>query len=374
MKRKCLAVGIILLSIGIALPNITPVGGIEPKQQTTTMSAGLEIDGNQDFTPEHHVESGTGTIDDPYIIRNLIIHQYNYGIIIKNTTAYFDLINCSVYNCDMLLAFSNVTHGTARDCLFGDVTYWDAIHIEDGCSDILFENCDIYRNTFGVDIDNTNNCRFINCLLLYNTGYFQLGRVLRFKYCSNISILNCYFEHNNQWDIEFNSGYCNNITIENCTFNGFNDTGGICLNYCNNTRVQDCIYEKRGIQINDGNGIFINNSVFNSVDLTSSKNMSLNKNQIKTMNLFAIDSLRIYHNNINRISPIKRSVGVTIVQNNIWSSYITFNFFCQFINLSGNYWGRLRIFPKIVIGFPKCFFDLTPAHKPYNITGMSKWK
>ena len=59
----------------------------------------IYINGNDNFTSANGVTSGSGTVDDPYIIENWTIDaSVTHGIWIEDTSAYFVIRNCLVEN------------------------------------------------------------------------------------------------------------------------------------------------------------------------------------------------------------------------------------------------------------------------------------
>ena len=59
----------------------------------------IKIIGNGGFNSTNNVTSGSGTLNDPFIIRDLYINASNGpGFIIYNTTAHFRIINITVHS------------------------------------------------------------------------------------------------------------------------------------------------------------------------------------------------------------------------------------------------------------------------------------
>ncbi len=77
----------------------------------------IRINSNSDFNPGHGVVGGTGTEDDPYVIRGWKI-EASIGIYVGNTSAYFVIEDCYIFNSSGLLwrgiEFYNVENGTIR--------------------------------------------------------------------------------------------------------------------------------------------------------------------------------------------------------------------------------------------------------------------
>jgi len=77
----------------------------------------ISITKNQDFIAQGW--PGNGTMDEPYVLENLnMVCDYQTGIFIANTTAFFEVRNCRFTAADsgVALLLNNVTHGVARSC------------------------------------------------------------------------------------------------------------------------------------------------------------------------------------------------------------------------------------------------------------------
>jgi len=93
----------------------------------------IKIDSNSEFNPLHGVVSGSGTVDDPYIISGWKIDGHNSSknaIYIGNTTAYFIIENCYLYNTSEVTSIYNrgagvylykVIHGIVRSNVMEDI-------------------------------------------------------------------------------------------------------------------------------------------------------------------------------------------------------------------------------------------------------------
>jgi len=76
----------------------------------------IYIDGNENFNVENGVTTGKGTVEYPYVIEGWEINcDIQDGIVIRNTSVYFMIKNCFIYNGEMKndgIVFYNVTNGT----------------------------------------------------------------------------------------------------------------------------------------------------------------------------------------------------------------------------------------------------------------------
>lgn len=105
------------------------------------------IDGNDDFTSENGVMGGSGTENDPFIIENWVIvndSSTENGIFINNTDAFFVIRNCSVYNYSELwhgrgILLSHVENGRIEDTTTYENFY--GIMVRDNSAYIEIINC-----------------------------------------------------------------------------------------------------------------------------------------------------------------------------------------------------------------------------------------
>ena len=82
----------------------------------------IYIFGNDDFTIENGVISGSGTADDPYIIEGWHIDapKADYGIYIDHTTAYFVVRDCTVERARLAgVYFNTVENGCVEGARIG---------------------------------------------------------------------------------------------------------------------------------------------------------------------------------------------------------------------------------------------------------------
>jgi parallel beta-helix repeat protein len=96
----------------------------------------IYIHGNENFTIQNGVTGGSGTSNDPYIIEKWVIRASNQdGIVIRNTTAFFEIKDCYVHQGKDSydgIVFYNVTDGVIENniitenrngVMFGTQTY-----------------------------------------------------------------------------------------------------------------------------------------------------------------------------------------------------------------------------------------------------------
>ena len=100
--KKLLIVGIILLFIGMNIPS---TGTMVEKSYINilyTPHDPIYINGNYDFTSENGVTGGSGTYNYPYIIEDWEINASSKdGMIIWNTSVFFEINNCCIHSGGM---------------------------------------------------------------------------------------------------------------------------------------------------------------------------------------------------------------------------------------------------------------------------------
>jgi len=116
MKKALLGVVVLVILLGVSTLSIT-----QPEKGTRLRPhAPIYIDGNDAFTPENGVVSGSGTEDDPYVIEGWEIDATgtDFAIRICGTDAWFHIRNCWVYGA---LTFGIVLHearnGKVTNCI-----------------------------------------------------------------------------------------------------------------------------------------------------------------------------------------------------------------------------------------------------------------
>lgn len=103
MRTKSLKRGLlsVLLIVSLAAPviSILQIAPASATPEGLTPHDPIYIEGNENFIATNGVTSGSGTMDDPYIIENWDISAANaHGIEIRHTSAYFVIRNCYVHD------------------------------------------------------------------------------------------------------------------------------------------------------------------------------------------------------------------------------------------------------------------------------------
>ncbi len=161
--------------------------------------------------------SGSGTFEDPYKIKDLIINGYNSSdcILIGNSSAYFIIENCTLYNA----SYGNYNAGIKL---------------------MYTNNGTIIRN----------NCSFNN-----DNGIY-------FYWCVNNTILGNYIFNNSETGIYLDA--CENITVLSNMVNNTKLHNGIRTYYCNYINLTGntvMLGGENGILIRNGKNMTITNNI-----------------------------------------------------------------------------------------------------------------
>jgi parallel beta-helix repeat protein len=297
MKRKCLAVGIILLFVWTSIIPSTAQNVEKPSLLTQYGNhAPIRINGNDEFTTENGVTGGSGTANDPYRIENWVIVSDNstsQGIFINDTDAYFVIRNCSVSGFHYLDEFrqginlSEVTNGkiedtTASECPTGisirssteneiinctcsdgsDVGYGIAINRSTNIT-ILSSNC--YNMYGGIEINESSDI-IIKKTECYNNTYSGLVSNDVGKTAMRFLIEDCMFYNDYHSGIILSSStqHSSYSIIRNCSFyqQGSGQGSGITLSNICNIIIENCVFYRNAV------GLYIvyksnNNSIRN---------------------------------------------------------------------------------------------------------------
>ena len=187
-------------------------------------------------TPCPYIKPGLGTSDSPHIIENGTIDAINSpidaGILIKDSTDYFIIRNCTIRNANSDyggICLYNTTHGRIEN------STW------------------ISNNKFGIYIYNSSsNTIFDNKINgNENSGIYLLAKSY------NNTIINNTLSNNNNYGVLLFS--CDNNTIRGNTFE-YNGWSGILISDSNKTIIY-------GNTINNNNdyGIWLNGACYNTI-------------------------------------------------------------------------------------------------------------
>ncbi len=116
--KKLLAVGIILLLVGVSIASSVAI--VEKLYFTSTYIPHdpIYINGNNNFTSENGVTGGSGAYNDPYVIEDWDINAGSQdGITIRNTSLHFKIMNCYIHDGGIHndgIVFINVINGVVE--------------------------------------------------------------------------------------------------------------------------------------------------------------------------------------------------------------------------------------------------------------------
>jgi len=260
-RFKCVLLSTLVIAsiIALAIPILFP----SPVHAALTSYAPIYIDGNAGFTKPDPVNGGgSGTLGDPYIIENYIIDaSTTYGIIIRNTTAYFVIRNCYVHdgrnNGNLGIWLENVVNGKIENSTSENNDY-AGIGFSESDNNIIRTAFTKNNNGQGIILYDSENNIIINC-----TAENNIDKGIVLVRSQNNLIKNC-IGINNWAGVEFNSS--NNNVVENCVGGG-NRGSGIYLGDSDNNLLKNCTIEN-----NRGDGILLEYSNNNILDNNTCKN------------------------------------------------------------------------------------------------------
>ncbi|MEM3567548.1 MAG: NosD domain-containing protein, partial [Thermoplasmata archaeon] len=246
------------------LSNSPPVK-TEPEEMETkgTPHEPIHISGNNQFTQPNGVVGGSGTQEDPYIIEGWEIDGKGgkYCIFIENTTAYFVIRNCTVYNATADwwppygsgIALHNVSNGKVEKNRCNNSEY--GIWVFNSSQNILITNNEVTSNRVGIHVDVSTNIIIIGNNVTNNRDD---GISLAFNNCTitgnNVT--------NNNYGIWVTGG--NHTVSENTVTN---NEKGIYLEYANN-----CTITRNRVTHNSLDGIHIRDTENTTVMLNNASN------------------------------------------------------------------------------------------------------
>ena len=210
-----------------------------------TLHEPIEIIGNDNFTLENGVVSGTGIKEDPFIIEGWEFNgSAGYCIYIKNTSAKFRIRNCYFHHqagLEVLLR--------SGDIVWPRENYRFALYINNVSSGSI-ENVTFSRNEFTMKIIDSENIYLINSTFLENNYGIKISD------SNSINIIYNWFDSCFRTGIEiYNSN--NNSILDNYLGNLIPE--GIYLYKSNNNTINGnfCLKGEKGITLSHS----INNSL-----------------------------------------------------------------------------------------------------------------
>jgi len=219
--------------------------------------------------------TGSGTWQDPYIIKNCNIDGNNSGscIYIKNSNVFFRIENCTVYNSE---SRNGIWHG---GILLEDTTKGTIINSD--CSN---------NNGDGISLDGANNITIKGCFINDNNNY----GITQIWSSYNISIINNTINNNNRGI--FTSSAAQNDKIIGNVFNG-NSEAAIYFNPGSYSLIKRNTITGgfRGIHLWGNNNTILYNDIYsNSYGIYFSPGMDTWNNSIAHNTIFDSFSYGIY--------------------------------------------------------------------------------
>ncbi|MEM4294027.1 MAG: NosD domain-containing protein, partial [Thermoplasmata archaeon] len=329
------------------------------------MHAPIHITSNAEFTPANGVTGGSGTYRDPYIIANWTINAKggSYCIWIENTSLYFTIRNCNVYNATGSngpngagIAFNNVTNGKIESCSSNNSRYGLLL---DGFSQFnTITSNNLSRNTqTGILLSSSSNNTLTNNKISTNPIGVQLN------FSSNNTIINNNVSENGRGISLFYSND-NSITHNNASRN---DEYGIYLEkssynlLSNNTVTGSKAYASIALYYSTSNNITSNNASYSGygIYLYRSTNNNITFNWILENTLYGIyitsssTANYIYHNYFirnggNPFTSIKGVLGKSQAYDDVGGNYWHNNTLQEgnyWSNWDGQDWGKPEAYP-----------------------------
>lgn len=219
---------------------ITDESDSRPSVQESYPDDSIKIGSDTELSSHSAVSSGSGTLQDPYIIEGKSISNITSNcIFISNTTYHLKIVNCTTWNMG--------------------------------------------KDVFGVHIYNVRNLTFENL----TTGGISTG--IRIRSSNRIRIKDSSI---NTTDIGIQVQYTSDIRIENTGIN--NATTGIMLFHCNDIIVEECMIvdnSAHGIYIQTVMNMLLSGNNVGSCDLSGIYMVGLRQN-ITVLNNWIYSNLR----------------------------------------------------------------------------------
>jgi parallel beta-helix repeat protein len=212
-----------------------------------------DADPNYDWSKtaaENYWCTGTGTWNDPYVIRDLEIdgQSDNSGIVVLNSSVYFRIENCSIHNIkgngiDLVNANNSVIYNNSiYDVTSGIGVYLEHSYNTNVSHNNLWSINDLYVS-FAVNVINSENCKILNNTI--TNSHFGI----MVMYSSVVTVLENDVYNNDMGlgasftvDVSFKQNKVINSTLDGITIQATNTT----------------IIEKNLVLNSDGSGIVIN--------------------------------------------------------------------------------------------------------------------
>jgi len=392
MKRKCLAVGIILLFVGTCI--IPAIAQNTEKPLPTSRGNWLYVGGSgpgnytriQDAINNSHDGDTVFVFDDssPYYENisipksiNLIGEDRNTTIINGKKIEDTIWIRASFVTVSGFTIVNSSTKNTNAGIYVEEEKWWEPGN-PPWLTNIHISDCIIKNNEIGIRLYSTYAINVSSCIIQNNTG-----TCVEVISSSHININDCEIMHNGDIyiggiliDIDYEIGNSSdNVTVSNCSISN-NFWCGIWITDCSRdiNIFHNKIFENtnNGIFVSESNAKIYDNHIYNNGDgeyfdggiflQDCINNITVTGNNIESNNEYGLLLLRSSTNSITKNNFINNTINTYFKQ------------FSLFNHWSENYWtDYLGLGPKIIKGtlgvkmFLWVNFDWHPAQEPYDI-------
>ncbi len=343
--KKMAVVALFFLFV-VAIP--TSTGAHEMKDVRSYVSHGvIVINGPSDFTAANGVVSGSGTQNDPYIIKNYEIDAQGGGraIYIGNSTKWVKIQNVHVFNASYssypYFPGAGIALFNAENVIveYSNITSNDrGVFIDNGKWNVVRYNNITNSNNYGVDLHSLSSS---NTIWKNNMSYNKGGVFLYSSSNNDIKYNDFYRNGANHAIYVFYNSYVNRIEYNNIMYTneaGIYVSGGSGTNPEGTKITHNVIYNNtEGIKIYSVNNTNVNNNtIYNNTNYgvhtyNSASNVTIEYNHIFTNLKSAIYSdpysssntvkyITVRYNNIssngNGISFSRYTIN-SVIHNNI---------------------------------------------------------
>ena len=286
------------------------------------------------FARIHKICTGSGLLDDPYILKNLVIDGLgiNKGILIENSDVYFKIDDIDIDNTlDYGVKFINVNNGTINKIDIKGSS--NGIYLENSNNNTIKKNKIHDTRGKGIYLINSHENRIEDCIIKNN---YESG--ICFELSDNNIIIGCEFSENRLYGVKLQD-FCDNNLI---TYNLFYSNIGYPLpsvdfsvilvrNHCSNLKIINNEitenYRLPGITIKNSSNIEISENIvdghfsdgLNSVGINCynhCENITISSNEISHfisagIYLYEVNKTLIKNNHIQYIIGKSYHAGIT---------------------------------------------------------------
>ena len=383
MKRKCLAIGIILLFIGM---NIIPSTAQNNEKPSIPTSNGKWLyvggDGPGNYTRIQDAIDNASDGDTVFVYSGM----YNERLWILNVISLFGesrnttIITCPSSNGSLIYLYADGITITGFTLVSKTNSYRYIDRIISNQNDHI-ENITISKNilyTTSTDSINLRDCSYST--ISDNIFYLNVSVGIYMQISSNCTITNNLFNGNPDGAHGIYFYRCRDTLISNNSFNS--NEGGLAMTWSESNTISKNYF------FSNQNAISLDSSWYNDIIANRIENIRGMWGYFHIGIELTDDSSRniIEKNFISHCRFgvfLSRAWDTMISMNTFMNNIVHARFFSDNILPSNhwdqNYWGRPRVLPKPIFGvksiyniYPGFFeFDWHPAQEPYDIPGMS---